>query len=128
MLLQGHFFHDLPSPARPANPEAAVLITWKKYPEARSKNADPAGALKEGVAVNQGRLAIWNSPSVGTKHGLFIQADWQRLLQFFKDQGAMPATPPIEKVFTNQFIDQINDYDRAAVIAGAKKEDISKLR
>jgi NitT/TauT family transport system substrate-binding protein len=111
-----------------ANPEAAVLITWKKYPEARSKNADPAEALKEGVAVNQGRLAIWNSPNVGSKHGLFIQADWQRLLQFFKDQGAMPATPPIEKVFTNQFIDQINDYDRAAVIADAKKEDISKLR
>ena len=111
-----------------ANPEAAVLITWKAYPEARSKNADPAQALKEGVAVNQGRLAIWNSDSVGAKHGLFIPADWQRLLQFFKDQGVMPATPPLDKVFTNQFIDQINAYDRAAVITDAKKEDISKLR
>lgn len=111
-----------------ASPEAAVLTTWKIYPEARSKNPDAAEALKEGIAVNQGRLAIWNSEKTGAKHGLFIEADWQRLLQFLKDQGAMPDTPPVEKVFTNQFIDQINAYDRAAVIADAKKEDLAKLR
>jgi NitT/TauT family transport system substrate-binding protein len=111
-----------------ANPEAAVLMTWKIYPESRSKNPDPAEALKEGIAVNQGRLAIWNNEKVGAKHGLFIEADWQRLLQFLKDQGAVPETPSIDKVFTNQFIDQVNAYDRAGVIAEAKKEDVSKLR
>jgi NitT/TauT family transport system substrate-binding protein len=111
-----------------ANPEAAVLMTWKVYPESRSKNPDPAAALQEGVTVSQGRLAIWNSEKVGAKHGLFIEADWRRLLQFLKDQGAVPETPPIEKVLTNQFIDQINVYDRAGVIADAKKEDLSKLR
>jgi NitT/TauT family transport system substrate-binding protein len=111
-----------------ANPEAAVLMTWKAYPEARSKNPDASEALKEGIAVNQGRLAIWNSDKIGDKHGLFVEADWKRLLQFFKDQGAMPETPPIDKVFTNQFIDPINSYDRAAVIAEAKKEDVAKPR
>jgi NitT/TauT family transport system substrate-binding protein len=111
-----------------ANPEAAVLITWKAYPEARSKNPDAAEALKEGIAVNQGRLAIWNSPRIGAKHGLFVEADWQRLLQFLKDQGAMPEMPPADKVFTNQLIDKINDYDRANVIIEAKKEDLAKLR
>src|SRR6201996_2302802 len=35
-----------------ANPEAAVLMTWKAYPEAKSKNPDSQAALKEGVAVN----------------------------------------------------------------------------
>jgi NitT/TauT family transport system substrate-binding protein len=111
-----------------ANPEAAVLLTWKAYPEARSKNPDAAEALKEGVAVSQGRLAIWNSDKIGAKHGLFVEADWKRLLQFLKDQGAMPEIPPIDKVFTNQFIDQINTYDRAAVITAAKQDDFSKLR
>jgi len=111
-----------------ANPEAAVLITWKSYPEARSKNPDPAQAIAEGIAVNQGRLAIWNSQKIGAKHGLFVEADWQGLLQFLKDQGAMPDTPPIDRVFTNQFIDQINTYDRAGIIADAKKEDMAKLR
>jgi NitT/TauT family transport system substrate-binding protein len=111
-----------------ANPEAAVLITWKSYPESRSKNPDAAEALKEGVAVNQGRLAIWNSSKVGPKHGMFVESDWQNLLQFFKDQGAMPETPPVSKVVTNKFIDEINKYDRDAVIAEAKKEDISKYK
>lgn len=111
-----------------ANPEAAVLMTWQKYPEARSKNPDAAEALKEGVAVNQGRLAIWNSPAVGAKHGLFVDADWKRLLQFFKEQGTLPDLPPIDKVFTNKFIDQINDYDRASVIADAKASDAGKLK
>jgi NitT/TauT family transport system substrate-binding protein len=109
-----------------ANPQAAVLMTWKAYPEARSKNPNPSEALAEGVAVNQGRLAIWNSDKIGIKHGLFIEADWQRLLQFLKEQGAMPEAPAVDRVVTNQFIDQINSYDRAGVIADAKKEDVSK--
>jgi NitT/TauT family transport system substrate-binding protein len=106
-----------------ANPAAAVELTWSKYPEGRSKNPDLAEALKEGVIVNQGRLAIWNSKAIGEKHGLFVDADWERLLGFLKDQAVMPDVPPISKVFTNKFIDQINDYDRASIIADAQKSD-----
>jgi NitT/TauT family transport system substrate-binding protein len=111
-----------------ANPEAAVLMTWKSYPESRSKNPDPAQAIAEGIVVNQGRLAIWNSDKIGPKHGLFVEGDWQNLLQFLRDLGAMPDTPALDKVLTNQFIDQINTYDRAGIIADAKKEDMARLR
>ena len=111
-----------------ANPEAAVLLTWKWNPAARPKNPDPKEALHEGVLVNQGRLSIWNSPKTGDKHGLFIPADWERLTKFLVDQKVLPAQPPIDKVLTNAFIDQINQYDRAKVVAEAKKEDLSKLQ
>jgi NitT/TauT family transport system substrate-binding protein len=111
-----------------ANPQAAVLITWKAYPEARSKNPDAAAALKEGVTVNQARLGIWNSPKIGDKHGTLVDADWGRLIQFFVDQKVLPAAVPVDHVITNQFINDINNYDRASVIADAKKEDISKLQ
>jgi len=111
-----------------ANPEAAVLITWKVYPEAKSKNPDAAAAIKEGVAVNQARLGIWNSPKTGNTHGLMIAADWQRLVQFFVDQKVLPAAVPVDRVITNQFINDINKYDRAGVISDAKKEDLSKLK
>jgi NitT/TauT family transport system substrate-binding protein len=110
-----------------ANPQAAVLITWKAYPEAKSKNPDATAAIKEGVAVNQARLGIWNSPRIGDKHGLLIDADWQRLVQFFVDQRVLPAAVPVDRVITNKFIDEINAYDRAGVISDAKKEDPSKL-
>lgn len=108
-----------------ANPEAAVLLTWKTYPETKSKNPDAAAALKEGVTVNQARLAIWNSPEIGDKHGVLVAADWDRLIKFFVDQKVLPAAVPVDRVISNQFIDQINDYDRLAIIKAAKAETVS---
>jgi NitT/TauT family transport system substrate-binding protein len=110
-----------------ANPEAAVLLTWKAYPETRSKNPDPVAALKEGVAVNQARLGIWNSPQIGDKHGFLVEADWNRLIKFFVEQKVLPASVPVEQVISNEFIDQINTYDRAAVISEAKAENVAGL-
>ncbi|WP_424628418.1 ABC transporter substrate-binding protein [Bradyrhizobium sp. SYSU BS000235] len=111
-----------------ANPQAAVLITWKAYPEAKSKNPDPKAALEEGVVVNQARLGIWNSKKIGDKHGLMVKSDWERLIQFFVDQKVIPAAVPVDHVITNDFNDAINQYDRPAIIAAAKKEDLSKLQ
>ncbi len=109
-----------------ANPESAVLITWKAYPEVASKNADPAAALKEGVYVNQARLAIWNSTKTGEKHGLFIADDWQKLITFFVDQKVLPAPVPVDRVVTNALIDQINTYDRGKIIVDAKADSAPK--
>jgi len=111
-----------------ANPEAAVLLTWKWNPAAKPKTPDPKEALREGVIVNQGRLSIWNSPKTGDKHGLLIAADWDRLTEFLVEQKVLPAKPPVDKVLTNALIDDINKYDRAKVIDEAKHEDLSKLQ
>lgn len=111
-----------------ANPEAAVLMTWKAYPESRSKNPDPAAALREGVAVNQGRLSIWSSPKTGDQHGKFIAEDWERLVTFLQEQKILAGSVPVDRIFTNDFIGEINKYDRDAIISAAKKEDLSKLR
>jgi NitT/TauT family transport system substrate-binding protein len=109
-----------------ANPEAAVLITWKAYPEAKSKNPDSAAALKEGVIVNQARLGIWNSAKTGDKHGRLLEADWNRLIEFFVSQKVLPAPVAVDRIITNQFIDAINDYDRAAIVSDAKRDDLAK--
>jgi hypothetical protein len=42
-------------------------------------------------------------------------------------QKVLPASVPVDHVITNQFINDINSYDRAAVIADAK-EEVSKLQ
>ena len=73
-------------------------------------------------------MAIWNSPKIGDKHGLFLKPDWERLVQFLADQKVLPETMPADRVFTNDLIEAINSYDRAAVVSEAKKEDLSKLR
>ncbi|WP_213775972.1 hypothetical protein, partial [Bradyrhizobium sp. dw_78] len=84
-------------------------------------------ALKEGVAVNQARLGIWNSPKIGDKHGTLVDADWSRLIQFFVDQKILPAAVPVDRVITGRFIDDINAYDRASVIKAAKAEDANSI-
>ena len=111
-----------------ANPAAAVKITWKLYPEAQPRNVSPDVALARGISVNQGRMAIWNSPKTGDKHGLFIADDWKNLIAFLVDQKILPQPIAPERVFTNSLIDAINSYDRAAVIASAKAQDMSKLK
>jgi NitT/TauT family transport system substrate-binding protein len=111
-----------------ANPEAAVLITWKAYPEAASKNPDSAAALKEGVAVNQARLGIWNTDKIGDKHGMFVADDWKRLINFFVDQKILPAPVAVDQVITNEFIDRINSYDRAGIINDARKDSASRAQ
>ena len=57
-----------------------------------------------------------------------VDADWSRLIKFFVDQKVLPAAVPVDHVITDQFIKDINTYDRAGIIAAAKKEDISKLQ
>jgi NitT/TauT family transport system substrate-binding protein len=111
-----------------ANPAAAVLITWKLYPEAKPHNVSPDEALKEGIAVNQERLAIWNSPQTGDKHGLFIPEDWKHLVDFLVNQKVLPAPVAVDKIITNELIDGANAYDRAAIISAAKAEDLGKLQ
>jgi NitT/TauT family transport system substrate-binding protein len=123
----------LPDVALLAKPEMiaknpAVLITWKAYPEARVQDADPAKALAAGVMVCMGRMAIWNTPKAGDKHGQLFPEDWARLVQFMVDQKIMPAAVPTEKILTNDLIDKINVYDRAAVIAQAKGMSLDKLK
>ncbi|WP_316398218.1 ABC transporter substrate-binding protein [Bradyrhizobium sp. 33ap4] len=111
-----------------ANPKAAVLITWKAYPEAASKNPDSAAALEEGITVNQARLGIWNTPKIGDKHGTLVSDDWNRLINFFVNQKILPAPIAVDHVLTNQFIDSINNYDRTAIINDAKKDGSSQLQ
>lgn len=111
-----------------ANPEAAVLITWKTYPEARVQNPDPDKALAAGVMVNQGRLKIWNTAKTGDKHGLLFADDWNRLVKFMVDQKILPEAVAADKIITNDLIDGINKYDRAAVIAQAKATDAKAVK
>lgn len=111
-----------------ANPQAAVEITWKLFPEAKPGNMSEAQALKAGVTVNQGRMAIWETPQTKEKHGLFIDSQWKNLVDFLVKEKIMKAPLPSDRIYTNALIDKSNDYDRAAVIAQAKHFDMSKLK
>src|SRR3954452_8500961 len=65
-----------------ANPEAAVKITWKLYPEAEPKNMPPEKALQGGTFVNQERMKIWRSANTGPREdGTFLAPQWQDFVE-----------------------------------------------
>jgi NitT/TauT family transport system substrate-binding protein len=106
-----------------ANPEAAVLITWKIFPESQPKENDPNKRLQQGLKVSQLRMAGWTYPATNGKHGLFLEDDWKNLNRFLLLKPPVPTS----RTFTNEFIDQINAYDHEAVRQQAKTFDLKSV-
>ena len=111
-----------------ANPEAAVKISWKLFPESEPKNMDPKEALDGGVMVNKRRMEIWDSPKTKGVLGTFIDADWRRLLDYMKTSGVLKTDIPLDRVYTNDLIPEINKFDKDAIRKQAMAFDISKMK
>lgn len=111
-----------------ANPAAAVKISWKLFPESEPKNQSPEEALKGGIAVNTERMKIWDSPKTNGAIGLLIESDWKRLIDFMKANGQLKEEIPVDRVLTNQFSKEINNFDREAVRKQAQAFDVEKMK
>ena len=113
-----------------ANREAAVRMTWKHFPASKPANMSEADALKNALIVNERRMEIWSSPKTGGKHGMFIERDWGNLVAFTKEHNivAKTAEAPLDKLYTNKFIDEINKFDREEVRKQAQAFDAKSVR
>lgn len=111
-----------------ANPAAAVLITWKMYPESRPKESDPEKALAQGLKISQHRMAGWTNKKTNGKNGLFIEEDWKNLGDFLLREKQIAQPVPTSRMYTNAFIDEINNYDRAAIVRQAKEFDLKSVQ
>lgn len=111
-----------------ANPAAAVKISWKLFPESEPKTQSPDEALAGGIAVNAARMKIWDSPKTNGSLGLLIESDWKRLIDFMKTNGQLKEEIPVDRVLTNQFIKEINAFDREEIRRQAKAFDLVKLK
>ncbi len=111
-----------------ANPAAAVKISWKLFPESEPKNVSPEEALKGGIMVNTKRMEIWDSPKTKGVYGLFIDADWKRLVDFMKTNGILKEELPLDRIFTNALIPEINKFDREKVRKQARDFDLVTMK
>lgn len=103
-----------------ANPEAAVKMVWAFYPE-QKPSGDQKIALENAVFVLKSRFRIWRVDDVpGQKYGFFVNEEWSNVVDFLIDQKMLSVKVPLEQILTNEFIDQINDFDRDAVRQEAK--------
>jgi NitT/TauT family transport system substrate-binding protein len=104
-----------------ANPEAAVRIHWKMYPETKPQTGDEAKALKDALNVFNARFMLQrvdNRPD--TRFGIGTLAQWEKLKSIFKDQKFIEGTVPAADLYSAALVDEINKFDRAAIVAQAK--------
>ena len=111
-----------------ANPAAAVLITWKMYPESRPKEANLEKALEQGLRISQLRMAGWTNPKTNGKHGLFLEEDWKALGDFLLREKQIAQPVPTSRMYTNDLIDEINNYDRQSIVQQARSFDLKQLQ
>ena len=104
-----------------ANPEAAVRIHWKMYPETKPQTGDDAKAMKDALNVFNARFSLQRVDNRSDpRFGVGSSAQWEKLKSIFKEYKFIEGTVPAADLYTAALIDQINKFDRAAIVAQAK--------
>lgn len=104
-----------------ANLVACVHSYWKHYPEEKPAGSE-ADAMKATLPVLQVRLAnmLQWQPGEPHKFGLFSDKDWHAEITSLRVGGQITVDPPLDSLYTNQFVDAYNAFDQGAVIRQAK--------
>lgn len=99
-----------------ANPDAAVQLHWKHYPEAKPKGDDPLGQAKH-ILVSH--LPIWD-PSLTSdpRHGASATDEWLAVAKALGLTNINAAA--VNKLFTNDFVPCFNDFDHEKLRAEAR--------
>ncbi len=106
------------------NPDAAVAIHFKKFPEQRPTGVDDATAIAAGKRSLLARLAhmrIDNMSIKRDKWGFMHQVDVETYLNMLKKIGDVDKSVAANAIYTNELIDEINKFDVAAVRKRAKE-------
>jgi NitT/TauT family transport system substrate-binding protein len=104
------------------NPEAAVRIHWKAYPQTRPQGVEEAKAMKEALHVFKSRFDLQrvdNRPD--KRYGIGTPEQWEKLKAIYKDQKLVEGTVPAADYYTSALLAEINRFDQAAVIRQAKE-------
>ena len=95
-----------------ANPEAAIRTHWKLYPEtAPAEQTDKAMADAEHIFNSRFELL---EPAKGEKWGENIDSQWKRAADLAIQENLIPADFDVSNSYTNEFIDEINEFDEEA--------------
>jgi NitT/TauT family transport system substrate-binding protein len=102
-----------------ANPELAVRLHWQLYPESKPKGKGEEEALKDALYILKMRMDKWfAAPWQDDKRmGASTPEEWSAWIAFTgtEDRIKDPAA-----LFTNELIDEINAFDRGAVLEQAR--------
>lgn len=102
-----------------ANPEAAVRLHWQAYPDSKPRNISEDEAMANAVQGLKDRLKAENLvDGIGTD---LTTDDIAKTVQVYVGGGIIKAELPADKLYDDQFVEQINDFDAAAIQQQAKE-------
>ena len=105
-----------------ANPEAAVRIFWEVYPQSKAVGKDEATALKDDINTLNARITNWKLEAGGAKKwGESVEANYQAYLDWLLKYGVIKEKASAKDLITNDLIDEINNFDIAAIQKQAKE-------
>ncbi len=98
------------------NPRAAIQLMWKQYPDSKPAGKDEATALQEALKVFDARKPRWLLDSKAIKKwGYCDPAAFGGMGDFLLQQGLIKTKVPVEEYITNQFVDEMNNFDEAKI-------------
>jgi NitT/TauT family transport system substrate-binding protein len=96
-----------------ANPEAAVRLHWKMFPESKPKNKPEAEALKDSLKILASRATVWNIEGAPVRKWGYLDPNrWDAMIRFLGLEGKVKDP---ERVFTDVLLDEINQFDEAKI-------------
>lgn len=101
------------------NPDAAIQMHWKLYPQSKPQVTDETKLMADSRRVFMARFSSYELRGT-KKYGESLPSQWQYAAELMKKQGYLTDDFDVTKAYTNELIDQINDWDRGAVEAQAK--------
>ncbi len=96
------------------NPEAATEITLDKFPSIQVPFEDAVTVVKATSAVMN------NEDSEQYGYGYHNEEKWKRNVDAAFKTGLITSQIPVDQIYTNEFIEEINNFDKAAVEEDAK--------
>jgi NitT/TauT family transport system substrate-binding protein len=104
------------------NPEAAVHIFWKQYPDRAPKDWNNPKALQNDLAIIKAEIHEMAADElpVNFKWGSQDAATFAKIQAYLADAGQISKPIDSADFFTNTFTDQYNQFDRQAVVNQAK--------
>ena len=109
------------------NLEQAINIHWQLYPETLPKNKPLDEARKDVVFLLKDRRQSWarRTDDPDQRWGASNAEEWRQLIALAAQTSENPQLPQqigdVNRVFTNELIDEVNAFDKAAIIKQAQE-------
>jgi len=103
------------------NPEAAVRIHWKVYPQSAPRGGITDAAVKSEAKVISVRRQIQSKNAFGTnRYGDVPKDKLEEFQEYLLTSGLVKQKMGIDRFYTDALIPEVNRFDAAAVVQRAK--------